>query len=561
MLSSLKIENVAVIEKAEILFGRGLNILTGETGAGKSIVIDSINAILGERTSRELVRDGAEKAKVTAFFEDVPESIQKKLEEYDIECNDDNSLLISRIITLDGRNTCKINGHAVTVTMLKNIGRELITICGQHDSQHLLVKEKHLGYIDSIADCQEYFDSYSEVFSEIKSLRRQLKSLLNDESDKERRLEYLEFQINELRNADIKIGEKEALTEEKKKYQNKEKILNSLNLCHSILNGNGELSGVLADTDALLTFLKDLSQFDSRFSGTAETLAELKYALDDCSDDVTDCLGEIEDNDIDINSIEERLDILYRLSKKYGETEEKMLEYLEKISQEYDDITLGDEKTELLQERYDELSEDLFNKGCILSDCRKQAASVFEEKVTEDLHYLDMSGATFTTEFRDAPATVTGIDDVEFLFTANPGQEPKPLAKIASGGELSRVMLAIRCTLSDSDDISSMVFDEIDTGVSGRAALKIAYKLHELSKNKQVLCVTHLAQIAAYADNHLYIEKTTEEGRTYTKVTELSLDDRIHEIARIIGGDIITQTTLDSAKEMIDFAKDETNSV
>ena len=206
MLSSLKIENVAVIEKAEILFGRGLNILTGETGAGKSIVIDSINAILGERTSRELVRDGAEKAKVTAFFEDVPESIQKKLEEYDIECNDDNSLLISRIITLDGRNTCKINGHAVTVTMLKNIGRELITICGQHDSQHLLVKEKHLGYIDSIADCQEYFDSYSEVFSEIKSIRRQLKSLLNDESDKERRLEYLEFQINELRNADIKIG-------------------------------------------------------------------------------------------------------------------------------------------------------------------------------------------------------------------------------------------------------------------------------------------------------------------------------------------------------------------
>ncbi len=560
MLSSLKIENVAVIEKAEILFGRGLNILTGETGAGKSIVIDSINAILGERTSRELIRDGADKAKVTAFFEDVPLSVLEKLREYDIDCEDDNSLLISRVITFDGRNSCKINGHSVTVTMLKNIGRDLITICGQHDSQHLLIKEKHLGYIDSIADCQEYFDSYTEVFSEIKAVRKQLRSLLSDESDKERRLEYLEFQINELTNANIKPGEKETLTEEKKKYQNKEKILASLNLCRSILNGDGDMPGILSDIDALTASLKELSQFDSRFSDSAEAVSELKYALDDCSDNISDCLSDTEDNDIDINAVEERLDILYRLSKKYGETEEEMLDYLDRISQEYEDITLGDEKAQILQEKYDDLSEDLFNKGCYLSDCRKQAASVFEEKVTDDLHYLDMPGAAFTAEFKDAPATQTGIDDVEFLFTANPGQEPKPLAKIASGGELSRVMLAIRCVLSDSDEISSMVFDEIDTGVSGRAALKIAYKLHELSKNKQVLCVTHLAQIAAYADNHLYIEKTVEEGRTYTKVTELSHNERVREIARIIGGDIITQTTLKSAEEMIEFAKDDTNS-
>ncbi len=560
MLSSLKIENVAVIEKAEILFGRGLNILTGETGAGKSIVIDSINAILGERTSRELIRDGADKAKVTAFFEGVPFSVLEKLREYDIDCDDDDSLLISRAITLDGRNNCKINGHSVTVSMLKSIGRDLITICGQHDSQHLLVKEKHLGYIDSIADCQEYFDSYSEIFSEIKTVRKQLRSLLSDESDKERKLEYLGFQINELTNANIKVGEKEALTEEKKKYQNKEKILASLNLCRNILNGDGEMSGILSDIDALAAYLKELSQFDGRFSNSANSITELKYALDDCSDDINDCLSDIEDNDIDINAVEERLDILYRLSKKYGDTEEEMLDYLNKITREYEDITLGDEKAQILQEKYDELSEDLFNKGCYLSDCRKQAASVFQEKVTDDLHYLDMPGAAFTAEFRDAPATQTGIDDVEFLFTANPGQEPKPLAKIASGGELSRVMLAIRCVLSDSDEISSMVFDEIDTGVSGRAALKIAYKLHELSKNKQVLCVTHLAQIAAYADNHLYIEKTVEEGRTYTKVTELSYNERVREIARIIGGDIITLTTLKSAEEMIEFAKDDTNS-
>ena len=560
MLSSLKIENVAVIEKAEILFGHGLNILTGETGAGKSIVIDSINAILGERTSRELVRDGADKAKVTAYFERVPKSVLAKLDEYDIDCDDD-SLLISRVIGADGRNSCKINGHPVTVTMLKNIGRDLITICGQHDSQHLLLKEKHLDYIDSIADCREYFDSYSEAFAEIKSVRKQLKKLLSDIDDRGRKLEYLKFQIDELSAADIKIGERDSLLEEKKKYQNKEKIIGNLNCCRSVLNGDEEISGMLSGFDTLLDSLKELGQFDSRFEESYKILSDMKYALEDCGNNVTDRLSDIEYNHIDINSIEERLDILYRLTKKYGSTEEEMLKYLDDITAEYENITLSDEKAQELQIKYDELSEELFNKGCILSDCRKQSAADFEAKVTDGLHYLDMPGASFTAEFSDAPATVTGIDDVEFLFTANPGQEPKPLIKIASGGELSRVMLAIRCVLSDSDEISSMVFDEIDTGVSGRAALKIACKLHELSKNKQVLCVTHLAQIAAYADNHLFIEKKVEEGRTFTRVTSLEYHDRIREIARIIGGDIITQTTLKSAEEMIEFAKDETNSL
>lgn len=560
MLSSLEIENVAVIEKAQILFGSGLNILTGETGAGKSIVIDAINAILGERTSRELVRSGADKARVTAVFENVPESVIERLDEYDIDC-DDNSLLITRVITTDGRNTCKINGQSVTVTMLKNIGRDLITICGQHDSQHLLLKEKHMEYIDSIADCKDLFDSYSEVFAQIKSVRKQLKKLLSNESDKERKLEYLKFQIDELTGADIKIGERDALLEEKKRYQNRERILTNLGACRSILAGDGESASVLSDIDKLVSSLTELSQFDSRFVEYAESVNNMKYILDDCNSYIGVSLNGTEDGHIDINSIEERLDILYRLSKKYGETEEKMLSYLEGITAEYDEITLGDEKAQELQDKYDELSEELFNRGCYLSDCRKQAASEFEKTVSADLHYLDMPGAAFTAEFTDAPATVTGIDDVEFLFTANPGQEPKPLVKIASGGELSRVMLAIRCALSDKDVVSSMVFDEIDTGVSGRAALKIAYKLHELSKSKQVLCVTHLAQIAAYADNHFYIEKNIEQGSTYTKVTALDYNDRVREIARIIGGDIITQTTLKSAEEMIEFANNETNSL
>lgn len=560
MLSSLKIENVAVIEKAEILFGQGLNILTGETGAGKSIVIDSINAILGERTSRELVRNGTDKAKVTALFEDVSDSVIQKLDEYDIDC-DDNSLLITRIITTDGRNTCKINGHSVTVSMLKNIGRDLITICGQHDSQHLLIKEKHMEYIDSIADCSELFESYSEIFAEIKSVRKQLKKLLSNESDKERKLEYLKFQIDELSNANIKIGEKESLIADKKRYQNREKIFNNLNISRNILNGDGEVLGMLSSVDMLISSLRELSQFDGRFQEFAESVDNIKYILEDCNNSLGESLNDSEDGNIDINSIEERLDILYRFSKKYGETEEDMLSYLDAITKEYEEITLGDEKALVLQDKYEELSEELFNRGCYLSDCRKQAACNFEEAVTNDLHYLDMPGAAFIAEFSDAPATATGIDDVEFLFTANPGQEPKPLAKIASGGELSRVMLAIRCALSDKDIISSMVFDEIDTGVSGRAALKIASKLHELSKSKQVLCVTHLAQIAAYADNHLHIEKNVEDGNTYTKVTALDYNQRVREIARIIGGDIITQTTLKSAEEIIEFANNETNSI
>lgn len=560
MLSSLKIENVAVIEKAEILFGSGLNILTGETGAGKSIVIDSINAILGERTSRELVRGGAEKATVTALFENVPGSVIEKLDEYDIDCEGDDSLLITRVITTDGRNSCKINGHSVTVTMLKNIGRDLITICGQHDSQHLLVKEKHMEYIDSIADCKELYDSYSEVFTEIKSVRKQLKKLLSNESDKERRSEYLKFQIDELTNANIKVGEKEALLKDKKRCQNRERIMNNLNLCRSILDGDSQAPGIVSSIDALASSLRELAQFDSSFLEYADSVGNMKYVLEDCNSHINSSLGSAEDSYTDINAIEERLDILYRLSKKYGDTEEDMLSYLERITNEYEDIILGDEKAQELQDKYDELSEELFNRGCYLSDCRKQAAAEFEEAVTSDLHYLDMPGAAFTAEFSDAPATVTGIDDVEFLFTANPGQEPKPLAKIASGGELSRVMLAIRCALSDKDVVSSMVFDEIDTGVSGRAALKIACKLHELSKNKQVLCVTHLAQIAAYADNHLYIEKNVETGSTFTKVSQLNHSERVREIARIIGGDIITQTTLKSAEEMIEFANNETNS-
>ena len=554
MLTSLKIENIAVIEKAEILFSGGLNILTGETGAGKSIVIDAINAVLGERTSRDIIRTGADKAKVTAYFENVSDTVTEKLSEYDIEYEDDGSLLISRVITSDGRNNCKINGHTVTVSMLKNIGRDLITICGQHDSQYLLSKDSHMSFIDSLADCGEFLDSYLETFNKIKAVRRQLKRLLSNDADKERRMEFLKFQIDELTNAKIVPGEKKSLDEQKKKHQNREKILSSLSLCDAILNGRDDMSGITAEVYDLAESLGELSRFDSKFYSLYEAVNEFKYTLDDCSAEINASLSDFNEGNFDINAVEERLDILYRLSKKYGETEEEMLAYLDSISEEYESIAMSDELIDKLQCEYDELSEELFKRGCYLSDCRKQTAVSFEGDVTDSLRYLDMPGAVFSVDFKDAPATQTGIDDAEFLFSANIGQEPKPLAKIASGGELSRVMLAIRCVLSDSDKIQSLIFDEIDTGVSGRAAHKIARKLHELSRTKQVLCVTHLAQIAACADNHLYIEKTTEGGATYTKVTALDYSERVREIARIMGGDIVTQSTLDSAKELIDFA-------
>lgn len=557
MLTSLKIENVAVIEKAEILFSEGLNILTGETGAGKSIIIDSINAILGERTSKEIIRDGADKAKVTAYFESVPYSVIEKLKEYEIDIDEAGSLLITRVITSDSRSNCKINGCTVTVTMLKNIGRDLITICGQHDSQYLLLKERHLGFIDALADCEEYLQSYSEIFNEIKLVSRKLKKLIGDDTDKQRKAEFLKFQIDELTNAKIVVGEKNELNSKKKIIQNRERLVSALNQCSSILNGYDDKAGVLSELYSLGEALNELSAFDSKFAEFFNLVSDFKYTLDDCSAEIASSLDSFNENEIDINAVEERLDLLYRLSKKYGDTEEEMLDFLDRISEEYQNITMSDEIKESLQKEYDKLSEELFRRGCYLSDCRKQTAIDFEEKVTKDLHYLDMPSAVFSVEFKDAPATRTGIDDAEFLFTANMGQEPKPLAKIASGGELSRVMLAVRCALSDSDEVSVMIFDEIDTGVSGRAAHKIAYKLHELAKSKQVLCVTHLAQIAAYADNHLYIEKKVENGCTYTEVTSLENEARIREIARIIGGDIITQTTLNSAREMIDFAKED----
>ena len=555
MLLSLKIENIAVIEQAEIFFEEGLNVLTGETGAGKSIVIDSINAVLGERTSRDLIRDSADKGRVTAFFENVSDEVMKKLREYEIDCEDDRSLLITRVISSDGRSSSKINGCNVTATMLKNIGRDLISICGQHDSQYLLSKDYHLKFIDDIADSDELLGEYLEIYEKIRTATKKLRKLRNTDFDKEQRLDFLKYQINELESADIRIGEKEELKEEKRKIQSKEKIENALRKADVILNGDSDFGGISSGIYELSRCLDELRNYDKKYDDIYASLEEFKYVINDCSAEISASLSESDSGYTDINSIEERLDILYRLSSKYGETEEEMLSYLDKIKEEYESIFMSDELIEKLEEEIDELSEELFKKGCCLSDLRKITALDFEQRVMEELRFLDMPDAVFTVNFEEAQATKTGMDDVEFLFSANKGQSPKPLSKIASGGELSRVMLALQCVLSDTDTVSTMIFDEIDTGVSGRAAQKIAYKMREIAKGKQVLCVTHLAQIAVYGNNHLLIEKNTGEDNTYTSVRSLDENERINEIARIIGGDVITEKTLSSAEELISYAK------
>ncbi len=555
MLLSLKIENIAVIEQAEIFFEEGLNVLTGETGAGKSIVIDSINAVLGERTSRDLIRDSADKGRVTAFFENVSDEVMKKLREYEIDCEDDRSLLITRVISSDGRSSSKINGCNVTATMLKNIGRDLISICGQHDSQYLLSKDYHLKFIDDIADSDELLGEYLEIYEKIRTATKKLRKLRNTDFDKEQRLDFLKYQINELESANIRIGEKEELKEEKRKIQSKEKIENALRKADVILNGDSDFGGISSGIYELSRCLDELRNYDKKYDDIYASLEEFKYVINDCSAEISASLSESDSGYTDINSIEERLDILYRLSSKYGDTEEEMLSYLDKIKEEYESIFMSDELIEKLEEEIDELSEELFKKGCCLSDLRKITALDFEQRVMEELRFLDMPDAVFTVNFEEAQATKTGMDDVEFLFSANKGQSPKPLSKIASGGELSRVMLALQCVLSDTDTVSTMIFDEIDTGVSGRAAQKIAYKMREIAKGKQVLCVTHLAQIAVYGNNHLLIEKNTGEDNTYTSVRSLDENERINEIARIIGGDVITEKTLSSAEELISYAK------
>lgn len=553
MLSHLKIENVAVIKSTDIDFSKGLNILTGETGAGKSIVIDSINAILGERTSKEIVRSGCDKARIIAEFTDLSDSIIHKLSDYEIECEDE-TLIIMRTITSDGKSNCRINGMPVTSSILKDIGRELITICGQHDSQKLLQRSSHIDYIDALGELYRQLSDYKSIYKELKELENELNSLSTDESQKQTRIEFLEYQINEIQDASLYEGEKETLVSQKKRLLNRDKTEQSLRSIEQIINGSDEFQGITDMLYQLIQQLDIIKDTNTDFSRFSELTQNFKYELEDCLSATDNELMSLDYEEISLDEIENRLDVIYKLSRKYGPEIEDVLSYLENAKKELESIQTSDERIAELEIVINENIEQLIAQAKEISLVRKSTAVNFENSIKSELDFLDMTGADFKVSFNETEPMINGIDTVEFLFSANAGQEMKPLSKIASGGELSRVMLAIRCVLSKIEDVQTSIFDEIDSGVSGRAANKIARKLKQVSEDKQVICVTHLAQIAACADNHLYIEKKSENNESVTNVYSLSYEQRIAELARIIGGDVVTQSTLDSAKELIKYS-------
>lgn len=550
MLKSLSIENIAVIEKADIDFSEGLNVLTGETGAGKSIVVDSINAILGERTSRELVRHGAGYANVTALFQDVNESVISAAEKMGISC-ENNEIFISRRISAAGKSFCKINGCACTAAMLREIGENLINIHGQHDSQALLNPDFHYLFLDMLAADKSLYEEYRAAFKRLISVRKRLKLLTQDADTKDKRLEILNYQIEELTKADIKPNEWQELKNKQELAQNSQALAQALNESLYAINGDEEFGGIAS---SLASVRRTLLSFDNIDSDLAEINSKINSVIDytdEVKSLIEDKLDGINFSEEELNAIEERLNLLYNFSKKYGETEDDMLNYLQDAVNQRDAINMSDDEIEYLNAEYDNAYDSVISAANTLSDYRKGIAKTFEERVKAELNYLDMPNVQFVVEFTQGNLSVNGYDKIEFLISSNPGEPPKPLAKIASGGELSRIMLAIKNIIADKDSVQTLIFDEIDTGVSGRASRKIGLKLKSVSKHTQVICVTHSAQIAACADCHLEIKKSVENGRTYTTVNQLDFEQRKYELARIMGGLEITDSLLESAEELL----------
>lgn len=549
MLSRLKIENIAIIELADISFSDGFNVMTGETGAGKSIIIDSINAVTGERTSKELIRTGAQSGKVTAVFENVGQKVIKKLEDMGID--GDETVILSRNIKKDGKNICTVNGTPVTVSMLKAVGSELINIHGQHDSQSLLQSEMHCSFIDSFGDLDDLLSRYRDSYNELTNITATIKSLDMDEQQKARRIDMLTFQINELENADITVGETEELKERRSFLKNAQKIIDALNNAYSYLYSDGagcdSVSNAAYEVESVLGFYDGVSSVSQR-------LNDAKYELEDCCEEIRSLISSAESDPDELDSVEERLDLLHRLSSKYGVDETEMLEFLQNAKAELETITLSEERTEKLKAQRQVILKQTQALADDLTEARLDAGKRLAVKICSELEFLNMPNITFLVKREEKPLSPDGCDEIEFLISANVGEEPKPLAKIASGGELSRIMLAIKNSLAQKDGTDTMIFDEIDTGVSGAAARKIAEKLFEVSRGRQVICVTHLAQIAAFADCHKLISKYVADDKTFTRVDSLSYDQRAAELARIMGAGGSEQSFIESAKELLTSA-------
>ena len=553
MLSNLQIENIAVIKSASIDFENGFNVMTGETGAGKSIVIDSLNAILGERTSRELIRSGADSASGGAELQKFREHEKNELEKLGIE--KDDTLIVSRKLTPDGKNVCRINGMPATVSMLKALGVQLVNIHGQLDNQSLLSPETHCSFIDKLAGSGRELNEFKELYSLYIKKENELKSLNTDVNEKNRRLDILNYQIEEIQKADIRPGEKDELTEKLGFLRNAEKVLDLLHTAYAALNGDGEMPGAADIAADAASKLLSAADYSSDFAETANGVNDAAMNLSAYTEELRDKIYSLDYDPNETERAEERLDVIYRLSQKYGDSEEDILAYLENAEKERDALSFSDERAEQLRAETEKAYNEALAAAKKLSKIRIEAGKKFSADVERELAFLDMPSVKFIVNDSVGELYENGIDNIEFLLSANAGEEPKPLSKIASGGELSRIMLAIKCVLSELDDIDTLIFDEIDSGVSGRAALKIAAKMKELSKTHQVICVTHLAQIAAFADEHKLISKEEKDGRTYTCITSLDYNGRKYELARIMGGLTVTQSILNSAEELLSSAE------
>lgn len=554
MITSLYIENIAVIEKTNIEFKDGFNVLTGETGAGKSILINAINAVLGQRTSKDIIRTGAKNAVVIATFENINENIKDLLEENGFKIDDD-TLILQREIFASGKNTCRINSRPTTLAMLKEISTSLISVHGQHESYNLMSPEKHLMYIDSFGETQEEIKTYKTEYTKLRKLKRKLNELKVDDNVKAQKIDLLKYQTNEIQKADLKINEVDELTELKNIALNKEKIADGLKNSYDTLAQTNPNNALSLLQESIYT-LENISDYMPEISKICQRMNNSFYEIQDCSNDILELINSNEDEYVDIEFINERLDLIYKLFRKYGNSIEEVIAFYNKAKEELKTLEQYDINVENITKEYNEALKRTSVIAKELSQKRKSSAQVFADKVKVEMAYLNMPNVTLTVNFERTPLTETGCDKAEFLISANLGEPPKPVSKIASGGELSRMMLAIKAVLSNNDDTNTMIFDEIDTGISGGASQKVGLKLKEVSRNKQVICVTHQAQIASIADTHYLIEKKTENEKTFTQINELDFESRTKEIARIIGGLDITSLTLKHAEEMLTEYKD-----
>lgn len=557
MLSLLHIENIAVIEQAEIRFDGGFNVLTGETGAGKSIVIDAIGAVLGERTSRDLIRTGARSARVEAVFEQLPPLTW--FEENGIAPDENGELLLQREIHPDGKNVCRAGGRLLTVSQLRALGQQLLNIHGQHEGQLLLDEERHLDYLDSFGGLGGLLNDFQASFSAVAQLRREISALQMDEAERERRIDSLNYQIAELERAQLKAGEEEELLARRELLRNAEKLIDAVQSAYYALSGDEDSQGAVALIGDAEYAIGSVRRVSGELDALAGKMTELRLSADDLAEQVREVRDSFDFSPGELDEVESRLDVIFRLRKKYGNTVEEMLDYLEQSRKELEQIQDSGDALIRLEQKQEKAKTQALEKGKVLSERRREVAQTLQMRIQQELAQLDMPKVQFLVQFGPKECQdgmdATGLDQVRFLMSANVGEAPKPIARIASGGELARIMLALKSVLAETDNIGTLIFDEVDTGVSGRAARRVAEKMSRIACGKQVLCVTHLPQIAAMADTHFSVEKGEHDGRTFTRVEKLTTEQRKQELARLTGGATVTRLQLDSAGQMLEEAR------